>query len=184
MNRSVAWPSWLATAAMSVAVLAAALAVTARILDVRLLNVQSGSMRPAIAPGDLIVARPAPATRPGVGDIVTFDDPSRPGRLLTHRVTAVHRDGDRLTYHTRGDANAIDEQWATPSDGVVLTTVAIIPHLGIVARMSRHRGAVAVFNAILVAAVVWAVGRGGSRRRGRTDQLQRSIADRGSRASS
>ncbi|TFV32448.1 S26 family signal peptidase [Streptomyces sp. T1317-0309] len=50
--------------------------------------VQSGSMRPALVPGDVVLYQPPPRDRtPAVGHIVLVQDPTRPGHLLTHRAT-------------------------------------------------------------------------------------------------
>lgn len=60
------------------------------------------SMEPAIRRGDVIVVRPAPVAALIPGAVVTFVDPNRPDRLITHRVVAVEPDG-RL--RTKGDNN-------------------------------------------------------------------------------
>lgn len=76
------------------------------------LAVTSGSMRPEVNPGDVVVTRgvkPAQACqRLSVGDLVSYD---RPGQgLVTHRVVAVSRgeflDGTNCRFTTQGDANA------------------------------------------------------------------------------
>ncbi len=52
----------------------------------RSFTVLSGSMEPAISTGDVVVnERVGPLeTRPG--DVLTFRDPTRQGRLITHRL--------------------------------------------------------------------------------------------------
>ena len=71
--------------------------------------VVSGSMAPAIRPGDVIAAGPAPdnvrsAVRPG--RVVLVDDPVRPGELLLHRLVRYDEQGRMIL---KGDANvAVD----------------------------------------------------------------------------
>lgn len=64
--------------------------------------VMSGSMAPAIQPGDLVAFKPyrGPVLAPGT--IVSFEDPARPGTVTTHRIVEVRDDG---SYVTKGDAN-------------------------------------------------------------------------------
>lgn len=64
--------------------------------------VASGSMQPVIGPGDVVVVRALDDDTAVLGRVVTFEDPERPGELVTHRIVAENPDG---TYVTRGDAN-------------------------------------------------------------------------------
>jgi hypothetical protein len=63
--------------------------------------VLSGSMRPALTPGDVAVVRPVPTAELEPGQVLLVDDPDAPGRLRLHRLVAVEAGGLRL----RGDAN-------------------------------------------------------------------------------
>jgi signal peptidase I len=92
--------------------------------------VRSGSMMPAIETGDVIVTRPINPLGARVGQIVTFKDPDGSGRLLSHRVRAVHRAGDRVRFVTQGDANSAQEQWNVPVDGHIGRVLYRIPKLG------------------------------------------------------
>jgi signal peptidase I len=77
-------------------------------------------MRPALAPGDLVlVARRGQAS---VGAIALLDSP-RHGHVL-HRVVAVRPDG---WVRTRGDANAVDDLDALPPTAVVGPVVTVVP---------------------------------------------------------
>src|SRR3712207_2565699 len=74
--------------------------------------VLSGSMRPALEPGDVAVVRPVPTADLEPGQVVLADDPDLPGRLRLHRIVAVEAGGLRL----RGDANpAADSSLVDPS---------------------------------------------------------------------
>ncbi len=121
-----------ARAVVTLLAAAAVLAVGARIGGYRTLAEKSSSMAPAIRPGDLLVVRSVPARSVAVGDVVSFHDAGRGGRLITHRVTAVHRDGLLVKFRTRGDANPGDERWSSPADRDLGRTVATIPRAGAV----------------------------------------------------
>jgi signal peptidase len=70
--------------------------------------VETGSMAPALQPGDGFVAvPPALAGSIGQGDVVTFDaEEINGGDLVTHRVVGETESG----YVTKGDANAFTDQ--------------------------------------------------------------------------
>jgi signal peptidase I len=79
----------------------------------------SDSMRPAIRAGDLLITHAVPATKIRVGDVVSFDDPGLKGKLVTHRVVAIHASARRIDFLTRGDANSRPESWSVARGGSV-----------------------------------------------------------------
>lgn len=70
----------------------------------KIMLVLSGSMRPVLEPGDMIVSRVVDAATLKEGDIVTF----RPSKdmLVTHRITGKKEDG---SFITKGDANNTED---------------------------------------------------------------------------
>jgi signal peptidase len=109
----------LSTLLLAVALAALAAAAASTLAGGALLVERSDSMRPALSAGDLLVTRRAPAEAIRVGDVVTFADAARGGRLVTHRVVAIaHRDA-AVVFSTRGDANTATESFAVrPYDRV------------------------------------------------------------------
>ena len=53
----------------------------------------TGSMEPGISAGDVVLASPDPVIEDTVGKVITFDNPSREGHILTHRVVSIDDDG-------------------------------------------------------------------------------------------
>jgi signal peptidase I len=104
-------------------------AAVAAILGYRNLVVLSGSMTPTIRTGDLVVARPVSPLELKIGDIVTFRQPGG-GRLITHRVRRLSRQGSSVAVTTRGDANTTLERWTVRADGHVGRIVLDLPKLG------------------------------------------------------
>jgi signal peptidase len=93
-------------------VLAVCLVVIPKVTHGAALTVLTGSMRPGIEPGDIVVvAGVEDPSRLEVGDVITYlpypDDPT----LITHRIIGVSATGDGgRTFTTQGDANsAIDD---------------------------------------------------------------------------
>ena len=76
-------------------------------------TVQTGSMRPSLPPGTLVVVRPVEPDEIGIGAVITYQLESGRPEVTTHRVTEVginNVSGER-TFRTRGDANeAVDPE--------------------------------------------------------------------------
>jgi signal peptidase I len=84
---------------------------------------------PAIHAGDLLITRVVPARTVRPGDVVTFADPTREGRSVTHRVVSVS--GDReLEFVTRGGANGASERWTVEADDTVGRLRVALPSAG------------------------------------------------------
>jgi signal peptidase I len=121
-RRSRAGPllGWTATALLvALAVVYGAL----RLADWRPLTIMTGSMRPTLAPGDLVIVSPQRASTIRPGEIITFAHPLRRRRTLTHRVVQVQSGPPVapgwLAVTTKGDANSAPERWTIRSDGRV-----------------------------------------------------------------
>jgi signal peptidase len=104
-----------------VVILGVATVVTATVILPRLgggtpYTVLTGSMRPAMPPGTMVVVRPRPADEVRVGDVVTYQLESGRPEVVTHRVVAVGLDGaGHRIFRTQGDANDTpDAAWVKP----------------------------------------------------------------------
>ncbi|MFC6705687.1 signal peptidase I [Flexivirga alba] len=64
--------------------------------------VMSGSMEPALRPGDVVASRPVSVQQVRPGQVLLVDDPDHAGRLRLHRLVRINPDG---TLTLRGDAN-------------------------------------------------------------------------------
>ncbi|WP_162616447.1 signal peptidase I [Xylanimonas allomyrinae] len=115
---------------LGLTVLVALVSGIPRVLGAVPLTVLSGSMEPALAPGDLVVVRPTPADRLQIGDVVTFQPVSADPTLVTHRVTGLTlgRDGVHgLT--TQGDANSAPDE-PIVADQVMGKVLYSVPWVG------------------------------------------------------
>jgi signal peptidase len=71
-------------------------------------TVTSGSMRPTLPPGTLIVTRPADPAALGIGDVITYQLVSGRPAVVTHRIIGVgYAANGEITFRTRGDANDV-----------------------------------------------------------------------------
>ena len=108
-------------------------------------TVLSGSMEPAIGTGDVVVVERISPPQARVGDVVTFSDPHRSGRLITHRVRSSRRRGRRIDFVTKGDANNTVERWRVPAGGVISRVRYRVPEVGRLALVTRTRGGLVLF---------------------------------------
>ena len=71
------------------------------------LSVLTGSMRPNLPPGTLVVTKPTPAEEIGVGDVITYQLESGQATLVTHRVIerSVNSADGEISFITQGDNN-------------------------------------------------------------------------------
>lgn len=125
-GRLVAWLVILAVgAALVVSV------VVPRVTGAVPYTVVTGSMRPQLPPGTLVVVRPTAARDIGVGDVVTYQLRSGKAQVVTHRVAAIRQaaDGTRI-FVTRGDANTVDDAAAVRPVQIRGTLWYSVPYLG------------------------------------------------------
>ena len=87
--------------------------------------VTSGSMRPLVSPGDVVMIRPASPRDLAVNTVVLYDRPDT-GRIL-HRIVEERPDG---TFQTQGDANhSPDSEFVHRSD-IRGVAVLAVPWIG------------------------------------------------------
>jgi signal peptidase I len=90
--------------------------------------IASGSMRPGIGPGDVVVAREADESTELLGRVVTAQDPGHPGTLLTHRIVADNGDG---TFQTKGDDNSTPDSEPMPRENIAGRGFMLVPWIGL-----------------------------------------------------
>ena len=88
-----------------------------RLLPFQTFYVQSGSMRPGIPVGALVVATRTPASELHVGDIIVFNRPGQPGEMVTHRIFAIEDSPSGPQFVTKGDANSVPDPWRVSVSG-------------------------------------------------------------------
>jgi signal peptidase len=145
----------LAQAVLASLVWLLVLAAAPRLLGARSVVVTGGSMQPSVMRGDVVIVLPAgpAAYRPGA--VITFDDPNRPGSLVTHRVVEVRADGMLVT---KGDHNHDRDAQPVAASAVRGRAVLRVPFIGSPVVWVRQQawikliGAVAFVGALAVVA--------------------------------
>jgi signal peptidase len=101
-----------------------------RINDLHLAPVLTGSMRPAIQPGDLVITDPVPADELAVGEVIAFFPPGESQAVL-HRIVTLTVDDAGTTVTTRGDANSVPDPWRATLRGETAYRLAlVVPYIG------------------------------------------------------
>lgn len=85
--------------------------VAAICLGYRPVVVQSGSMTPVMPKGSLAFDSVVSSSTVRVGQIISFDDPAKPGHLISHRIYRILHKNHITGYMTKGDANAVHDPW-------------------------------------------------------------------------
>lgn len=94
------------------------------------LSVQTGSMKPGIMPGDLVLVRNVPASDLRIGDIITYISPQKNSQTITHRITEVLTSPNGPgRFIVKGDANAAADP-VVYQNQIIGTAKMTIPKLG------------------------------------------------------
>ncbi len=92
--------------------------------------VLTGSMRPTIDPGDVVIVLPESPQAVAAGQILAFHPPGE-SITVTHRVWSVEHRGTRVIVRTKGDANNSVDPWRARIVGnAAWRVVAVIPKIG------------------------------------------------------
>jgi signal peptidase I len=154
------WPvmiaSWLAWGFVIGLVVAVTVPVA---FGMRPLTVLTGSMRPVIQPGDMVVDEQIRGDQIRIGDIITFQEPHG-DRTITHRVRKVSISEGQARVTTRGDANDKPEKWQIPVAGSVGRVVYQVPKIGYPVTWSHTRnGRLALVSIPALILALWAMVR-------------------------
>lgn len=109
----------------------------------QLLTVQSGSMEPAIKTGSVIAIKPGgDMARFKKGDIITFK--TNDGLIVTHRIVDEIKNGNQVSYRTKGDSNQTSDLNLVSSNNVLAEYRHFtIPYIGYIATFSKSKNGMA-----------------------------------------
>ncbi len=98
------------------------------VFPVRPAVIYSGSMRPALEVGDIVIVAKRNPRLLGVGDIISYKAKDSPVQTV-HRIVAMRSEGGRVVFITRGDANARDDP-PVLMENVTGKVILVVPRLG------------------------------------------------------
>lgn len=183
MKSAPSWLRWLGQALSWAVMLGVGAALAAALFVPRLAGatpyvVETGSMRPDLPPGTLLVVRPVDAGDVAIGDVITYQLESGKATVVTHRVVAVGIDATgEWRWQTKGDANdAADQGWVIPAQVHGRVWYAV-PYLGYATSFvtSQQREAVTVLVGVGLLGYALAMFRGArAERRARAERTEQS----------
>jgi signal peptidase len=93
--------------------------------------VLSGSMRPGLQPGDIVVTHRVPITDLRVRDVVVFRPPDKADHLTVHRIVKLTVKGPTTSITTWGDANTVADSTISSLKGTTAYRVErVVPLVG------------------------------------------------------
>ncbi|OIQ85997.1 signal peptidase I W [mine drainage metagenome] len=124
--------------------------------------VLSGSMRPGLPVGGVVVTERVPISALHVRDVVVFHRPDKPDELVVHRIIALNSGASGPVIRTQGDANTVADPWTiTLRGGTAYRAVFALPLVGYVAVWAHgsegSRALIAVGLLLLVGGTVGAL---------------------------
>jgi signal peptidase I len=124
----------------------------------RAFDVATGSMKPAINPGSLVLTHQAPAWSLKVGQVVTYLSPANPKQTITHHIVALRTDHGLTQVTTKGDANhSADPTFA--AGRIVGRVDAVVPGAGSAA--SWLRSPIVALIVVIIPAIIVIIGEMG-----------------------
>lgn len=105
--------------------------------------VLSGSMRPGLSVGGVVISQRVTVDSLHVRDVIIFSDPYKPSEQIVHRIVKITKGpGDKLLFNTQGDANNVRDPWTLSIKGDYIYrarwTVPLIGYIAIA--YQNHRG--------------------------------------------
>ena len=91
--------------------------------------IYSGSMRPELEVGDIVIIQEIPVEEIQKGDIIQYSDPDLPIPIV-HRVHEITMGENNKFYITKGDANSDPDSDPIVSDQIMGKTVFTLPKVG------------------------------------------------------
>ena len=124
----------------------------------RLDVVLSGSMEPALRPGDVILAVSEPDSQVSVGQVLAFHPPSDPNIVVVHRVVNVVHHGSKVEIRTQGEDNNAPDAWTAVLQGTSAWRVSwVLPSAGYVAIWATYPWIHLLALLVVIGIVVWEV---------------------------
>ncbi len=117
---------WLQLVGGALALAAISWLIAQATFHLRLLDVQTGSMRPTFRPGDALIMHRA-SGEPRVGVVVSYKSTRNPNELITHRVVGISPKTGR--FQTKGDRLSTADPPVRDSL-LVGQVVAVLPNMG------------------------------------------------------
>lgn len=117
-------------------------------------SVITGSMRPSIPPGSLVIIRETPLARLATGDVVTYRKAPGSAVTITHRIIGKTEKAGIPYLITKGDANPSADV-GVPGGAVIGKVVSHVPYVGGLATSMRGPAVLLLVVVLPGLVVIW-----------------------------
>ena len=148
----VAW-----TVAILMGLLIVGLVLVPRLFGAEPFTVLTGSMRPLMPPGTMIIVRPAEFTDLRVGDVITYQLESGQPAVVTHRIVSIDIGDEGPRLRTQGDANPGADIEPVRAEQVRGKVWYWVPYIGYVTSVGSGDGRANIVRVLGGALIVYAV---------------------------
>lgn len=98
--------------------------------------IKTNSMEPTININDVIITKKVKDDEIKVHDIITF---IQDGEVITHRITKIDNDDNKIKFTTKGDNNNIEDTFKITYDSIEGKHILTIPYLGILVQILQNK---------------------------------------------
>lgn len=165
----------LSVAALTLAIAVALVTIVIpKLMGAAPYTVLTGSMRPAMAPGELAIVDPVEVADIRIGDVITYQPAPGEPQVVTHRVVGINAaSGGERTFLTQGDANTTPD--AEPVieaqiRGKVAYSVPLMGHVNSAINSQTRSNALVLGAGALILYGVWQIGSGVRSKRRRPER--------------
>lgn len=124
----------LTVVAVTILVLAALGVVAVGTGRYQIRPILSGSMRPGLPVGGVVIAKRVPISALEIRDVVVFHPPNEPNTFVVHRIISLEREAGEVRIQTQGDANDVPDAWTAVLRGrFAYRAVYTVPLVGYIA---------------------------------------------------
>jgi signal peptidase len=117
----------------------------------KIMTVLSGSMSPTFNAGDVIIGKSIDIKNLKLGDIITFKYNES---LTTHRIVNISKNGEVITFKTKGDYNNVEDLGLVNGQEVVSKYLFRIPLVGFVLAYAKGPFGVAIIWLLIIMVVI------------------------------
>jgi len=105
------------------------------VFGIRLMTVLTGSMKPSINSGDIVVIKSIQPDKLTIGDVITYKKNNK--TLITHRVINIENVDNKIFLKTKGDDNNVSDEYIIEEDMILGKMIFKIPKLGYIGGFIR-----------------------------------------------
>lgn len=98
--------------------------------------IKTNSMEPTINVNDVVLTKEVKQDKIKSGDVITF---IQNGEVITHRITKINNEEEKIQYTTKGDNNNIEDTFQITYENIEGKHILTIPYLGKIVQVLENK---------------------------------------------